>query len=74
MRRFFGGRGTNKFRQNDLVKLSEESPYSNLPGGTVGIVVSVYTGPNPSYEVEFVDARGGVMDRLVVKEAHLSPI
>lgn len=74
MRRFFGGGRSSKFKQSDLVKLNEGTPYANLQAGTVGVVCAVYSGPDPSYEVEFIDPRGGTLDRLVVKEAHLSAV
>jgi len=70
VRRFFGGRST-KYRQNDLVKLGDSAPYSHISAGMVGVVMGVYVGPDTSYDVEFLDARGGVLDRMVVKEVHL---
>lgn len=74
MRRFFGGRGSAKFKKNDLVKLEEGAPYAHLLPGTIGVVAEAYGGESPSYEIEFIDASGATLDRLVVKEVHLSRI
>ncbi len=73
VRRFFGGRST-KFKRHDVVRLEEGAPYGSLQAGAVGVVIAVHPGDRPSYEVEFVDARGVTLDRLVVEEAHLSGV
>lgn len=65
MRRFFGGGG--KFKQSDVVKLKEGTPYEHLEAGQVGVILTVRRGDEPSYEVEFLDSRGGVLDRVFVK-------
>ena len=73
MRRFFGG-SRARFRKNDVVQLEEGTPHANLPAGSIGVVISVYADEKPSYEVEILGATGAVLDRTVVKEAHLSPV
>ena len=70
---FFGGRST-KFKRHDVVRLEEGAPYGSLQAGAIGVVISVHPGERPSYEVEFVDARGVTLDRLVVEEVHLSGV
>ena len=72
MRRFFGG-GT-KFKQSDVVKLREGAPFEHLQTGQVGVVIKVRKGDDTSYEVEFLDSRGGVLDRVFVKEVYLSEV
>lgn len=74
MRRFFGGRGRARFRQGDAVKLNENAAHTDLPVGTVGVVIDVLRGDAPSYEVEFMNISKGTIDLIVVKEAHLSSV
>ena len=72
MRRFFGGGG--KFKKNDVVKLKEGAPFESPKPGSVGIIANTQRGDEPSYEVEFINSRGAVTERLVVKEVYLSPM
>ena len=74
MRRFFGGGKPTRFKKNDLVELSVSGIYPNLPAGSIGMVTRVLAEDGPSYEVEFIDARGATLDRLTVQETHLSPV
>ncbi len=46
------------FDEYDTFRLTKLIPGQPLPVGSIGVVLMVFTGTTPDYEVEFTDANG----------------
>jgi hypothetical protein len=55
----------------DSVKLTKPLSNGMVPPGSHGVVLMVYSGPTPDYEVEFFDRRGNSLGNFTVSESHL---
>ncbi|MGV9213927.1 DUF4926 domain-containing protein [Micromonospora sp. RB23] len=51
----------------DVVELREAIPGEELPAGTVGTIVHIFSGPPTAYEVEFVDTDGRTVAMVTLR-------
>ncbi|MEV1017066.1 DUF4926 domain-containing protein [Micromonospora sp. NPDC049801] len=51
----------------DVVELREPIPEEELPAGSVGTVVHIFSGPPAAYEVEFADADGRTVAMVTLR-------
>ena len=49
----------NVFKEYDTFRLTRSIPSQPIPVGTLGVVLMVFDGDHPEYEVEFPDGKGG---------------
>lgn len=47
------------FNEYDTFRLTRPIPHQPIPVGSVGVVLMVFHGEKPEYEVEFPDGHGG---------------
>jgi Domain of unknown function (DUF4926) len=53
------------FNLYDTFRLRKPLPDVAIPVGSVGVVLMVFDGPRPAYEVEFPDGEGGNLGREI---------
>jgi hypothetical protein len=51
--------GARVFKEHDIFILSKALHDGSVPLGTTGVVLMVFPGESPAFEVEFPDDRGG---------------
>ena len=55
------------FNEHDVVRLVRPLPDSDIPIGTTGTIVFVYSKEPPVYKVEFTDDEGNTIDQLMAE-------
>ncbi|UQZ90255.1 DUF4926 domain-containing protein [Deltaproteobacteria bacterium Smac51] len=61
-----------KYKQFDVVVLTEDIEEYDLKEGTVGTIVDVYTKPE-GYEIEFFDENGKEIMNIGILESQILP-
>jgi hypothetical protein len=58
----------------DLVRLVEAVPEAGLPPGTVGVILAVFSEPEPYYEVEVADSDGRTLYVGSLRPEQVEPV
>jgi hypothetical protein len=65
------------FRDYDMFRLTHSIPDDSIPVGSIGVVLMVFDGDSPAYEVEFPDGFGGNLGKYpthTVSEAFMEAL
>ncbi|SCL30890.1 protein of unknown function [Micromonospora rhizosphaerae] len=57
----------------DVVELISDVPEENLPAGSIGTIVHIFTAPEQAYEVEFADSEGRTLATVALKPDDVRP-
>lgn len=57
----------------DVVELTSDVPEEQLPAGSVGTIVHVFTAPQHAYEVEFTDSDGRTLATVALTPDKIRP-
>jgi hypothetical protein len=61
-------------KEYDSVRLRKPLLDNNIPVGSKGVVLLVYTNPRLAYEVEFFDPSGRSLGNFTMEEDHLEKL
>jgi hypothetical protein len=62
------------FQPFDLVRLVEAVPEAGLPAGVIGVILEVFSEPEPYYEVEVADSEGRTLFAGSLRPHQVGPV